>query len=146
MTNDNQSQQSNQQSRSNSTCSSRFGRGSRTSGQRGRVEQNPDDDGVRARFFPDGFDGEVVLTEDEVHLFAPGHEVAVPLDICEDISAVIEHVRHVTDAAEEDDEVVANLAAFTGMFRFLANVGSNSYLNPPKRARADYGVTDASEE
>lgn len=106
------------------------------------VDQSPDEDGVRARFFPSEVPAEVVLTEDDtVWLFTEGHEVSIPLESCESIAQVIDHIKQVTDVVDDDhDEVVVNLALFTGIFRFLGDVGDNSYLNPPSRSESDYGI------
>lgn len=108
------------------------------------IDTSPDEDGIRARFFPDDVPAEVVLTEDDmVWLFTEGHEVSIPLDTCEDIADVIDHIKTVADATEDHDKVVLDIALFTGIFRFLGDVGENSYLNPPGRSESDYGIEDS---
>lgn len=95
-------------------------------------------DNVRARFYPD-FPAEVVVThDDEIHLFTEGDHQVISMDSAEDIYKVLEHVGHIRDPTADDDNVVVNLAAFTGIFKFLAHTSQNQYLNPPDRMVSDY--------
>lgn len=103
-----------------------------------RNVQENEHNNIRARFYPTGFNAEVAVTdEDEVHLFSEEGETIVSLDTCEEIQDILEHVHQLVG---DSDDALENIQAFTGIFKFLAATGENSYLNPTAPGDASYGV------
>ena len=101
---------------------------------------DPEDEEVIARFFPKGYRSEMALTADgSVFLFKEGRDVEISQDTCDEIADVIDFIQELTDESDREDKTIANLSAFTGLFRLLATLSNNSYVSPPERSRSDYG-------